>query len=354
MGKFESLFEDLHVIELATALAGPITATFFKELGATVLKIEPPHGDVSRSWKNPFENKGVGTSIYYDSVNGHKNHLVLDLKKEIDQKKFQDYLQTCDILITNLSDRKAEKLNLTYAQIKKVKSDIILANITGYGAKSDKPAFDMMIQADSGLLSMTGYPDQKPAKVPMAIADILASHQLREGILCALLKKMQTGDGSEIQVSLIDSMISALTYQAGNYLMGRHIPQPMGTLHPGIAPYGDIFETADRKSLILAIGSDRQFADFCQALHRTQWIEDSRYHTNGDRVANRRLLTKDIQKVIGQFPADFWLSNLETHAIPAALIRNLGQVLDDPALRHLLVIEETDDHLIKRVKTVVF
>ena len=354
MSKFEFLFKDLNVIELATALAGPLTATFLKELGANVIKIEPPHGDVSRSWKNSFESQAKDRSIYYDSVNGQKYNLVLDLKTDTDQKKFREYIKKCDILITNLSDRKSEKLNLTYTQIKEVKPDIILANITGYGPQSDKPAFDMMIQADSGLLSMTGYPDQKPAKVPFAIADVLASHQLREGILCALINKQQTGKGSEIQVSLIDAMISAFTYQAGNYLMGGQIPQPMGTLHPSIAPYGDIFETADHKWLILAIGSDRQFAEFCRVLNRSQWMEDNHYRTNSVRVANRLSLTEDIQKLIGEFPADFWISSLEKHKIPAALIRNLGEVLDDPALKHLVINEVTEEYAVKRIKTVVF
>ena len=354
MGNLNFLLKDLRVIELATALAGPLTGTFLKELGANVLKVEPPQGDVSRSWKNPFEDQVGNTSIYYDSVNGQKNHLTLDLKNQSDQKRFHDYLVTCDILITNLSDRKAEELNLSYSQLKKIKPDIILANVTGYGPQCDKPAFDMMIQADSGLLSMTGYPDQKPAKVPIAIADILASHQLREGILCALIDRLQTGCGSEVQVTLFDCMISAFTYQAGNYLMGKQIPQPMGTLHPSIAPYGDVFVAADKKLLILAIGNDRQFSNFCQALNRPQWMEDSRYRTNGDRLANRQSLTENIQQLIAEFPSDNWISRLEKHKIPAALIRNLGEVLDDPAIKHMLVHEGTDNNPILRIKTVVF
>lgn len=353
MQDFRSVFQNIQVIELATALAGPLTGTFFQEMGAQVLKIEPPQGDVSRNWRNPFE-QDKESSIYYDAVNGNKKSITLNLKNRQDLKSLHQYLLQCDILITNFTRENAQKFGLTFADLQDHNPRIILGNITGYGPGKQKPAFDMMIQADAGLLSMTGHPEGPPAKVPVAIADILASHQLREGLLCALLKKMVSGQGSEIQVALIDSLVAALTNQAGNYLMGKYIPQPMGTLHPSIAPYGDLFRTADGKWLLLAIGSERQFQSFCQAVNRAAWITDFRYTTNNERLRNRQELDQAIQDVIRQKSAKDWLKTLADYEVPAALIRTLDEVLDDPELHHLIIEEVRDDRSIRRVKTAVF
>ncbi len=354
MHQFSFLFTDLKVVELATALAGPITGTFLKELGADVIKIEPPHGDVSRLWKNSFEAPENQSSIYYDATNGNKKQFNLDLKDGSDRQKLNELLKSIDIVITNLSDRKSRRLGLHYEQLRQIKSDVILANITGYDPFSDKPAFDMMIQADSGLLSMTGHPGGLPAKVPIPIADILASHQLREGILCALLKRLKTGEGSEIQVSLIDSMVSALVNQAGNYLMGQHTPEPMGTLHPGIAPYGDMFEAADRVWLLLAIGSDKQFASFCTVLNCKHWQKDIRYRENKNRVKHREALNKDIRDLIRMQSAAYWLDRFHKYEVPAVLIRNLQEVLEDSSIQHMIIEEMKPDYTIRRVKTIAF
>ncbi|MCB0685731.1 MAG: CoA transferase [Saprospiraceae bacterium] len=353
MSQFDDLLKNLKVLELATALAGPLTGTFLKELGADVLKIEPPHGDVSRYWKNSFEPVG-SQSIYYQVVNGDKKTMTLDLRNSTARKQLSQLIQESDIVITNFHHQQAEKFGMTFEKLSAIKSDIILGNITGYGPKSGKAAFDMMIQADSGLISMTGSKGGMPTKVPIAIADILASHQLRSGTLCALLKKGQTGKGSEIQVSLIDSMISALTNQAGNYLMGKQIPVRMGTLHPSIAPYGEVFETADAKSLLIAVGSEGQFQALCYALNKEEWQEHPKYRDNQNRLINRIDLEREIYPVIKSHPAKFWLAKFEKYNIPAALIRNLQEVLDDPEAAHMLVNELKDQIQIRRLKTFVF
>ncbi|MCB0668342.1 MAG: CoA transferase [Saprospiraceae bacterium] len=350
---FASVFKDLKVVELATALAGPLTGTYFKELGAQVLKIEPPRGDVSRMWKNPFE-KDPATSIYYDSINGLKPCITLDLKNEKDRQKLELHISESDIIISNFTRKKALEFSVSYPDLQKIKSDIILANVTGYGPEVEKAAFDMMIQADSGLLSMTGYPHGLPAKVPLAIADILASHQLREGILCCLLKRLKTGEGSEIQVTLMDSLVSSFTNQAGNYLMGNFIPQPLGTLHPSIAPYGDIFLTADHKYLLLAVGSDVQFQRFCSAIQYQEWVEDGKFRTNQSRIENREQLGEEIGNILCTKSANEWIETFAEWQVPAARIRNLQEVLDDPALQHLIVKETGDSRLIKRMKTLVY
>lgn len=353
MHKFNLLFKDLQVIEIATALAGPLTGTFLKELGANVIKVEPPTGDVSRNWKNPFE-KDQASSIYFDSVNGNKRTISLNLKNDDELRTVKEMIKKSDIVITNFTYRKAEEYGFLFHQLQAIKSDIILANITGYGPASNRSAFDMMIQADSGLLSMTGEPEGKPVKVPIAIADVLASHQLREGILCALLLRWQTGAGSEIQVSLIDSLLAAFVNQAGNYLMGNYIPKPMGTLHPSIAPYGELFQTKDGKWLLLAIGSEHQFQDFCSVISCYQWKEDPRFKLNQYRLKNRKDLSEQIAPIIAGDTAEHWLVTFEKYRIPAAIIRNLQEVLEDPTLRHLIKEEEKNGHEIHRIKTVVF
>ena len=265
------------------------------------------------------------------------------------------YLLQSDIVITNFTAVKAEEFNLTYQYLKALKSDIILANISGFGVHDESPAFDILMQAESGLLSITGHPDGLPAKIPIPIVDILASHQLKEGILCALLKRQTTGLGAEIQVSLIDSAISALANQAGNYLMGGKIPGPMGTQHPSIAPYGDLYNTSDHQCILLAVGSEKQFKNLCVALDQSSLSNHKKFSINKARVKNRKALNKKISQIIGKKTAKYWQQKFKSNKVPASMIKSLADVFAQERYAHLIIhgqTQATSEH--QRVRTVVF
>jgi crotonobetainyl-CoA:carnitine CoA-transferase CaiB-like acyl-CoA transferase len=355
MNDFTPIFKNLYIVELATALAGPQTGTFFMELGAQVTKMEPPMGDVSRHWKNTFESDSDRSSIYYLSINGNKKSMTIDLNDSRDKIKLKNHLRKADIVITNFTALKAQEFSLTYQDLKELKSDVILANISGYGLHDESPAFDILIQAESGLLSMTGYPNDLPAKIPIPIVDILASHQLKEGILCGLLKRQNTGEGAEIQVSLIDSAISALANQAGNYLMGGIIPAPMGTQHPSIAPYGDLFYTSDGKCILLAVGSEKQFKSLCIALDQASLSDHKKFSTNKTRVKNRKALHEKISHIIAMKKGKYWQQKFKLNKVPATMIKSLAEVFSQKRYAHMVLKGQTQaESEFQRVRTVVF
>ena len=263
------LFKNLKVVELASVLAGPAVGMFFAELGAEVIKIEnaTTGGDVTRKWKLPTESPNASQSAYYSSVNWNKQTIFADLTTETDQTKIHDLIKTADIIISNFNHQSAQKLKMDYDTLQKINPKLIFAQLTAYGENDDTPAFDVVLQAEAGFMYMNGEAEREAVKMPVALIDLLAAHQLKEGILVALLQRQQTGKGSFVTASLVESAISSLANQATNWLMGNHIPQRMGTMHPNIAPYGDVFYTADDKPIVLAVGTERQFENLCAVLN---------------------------------------------------------------------------------------
>ncbi len=349
------IFKDLSIIEVASALAGPQAGTFFKELGADILKVEPPQGDISRRWRSGTEDLSADCSIYYSSVNGDKKSVRLDLQLTADRDQLGRWLADCDVLITNFSDRQAQRFGLDYGRLGTQYPKLILANLTGFGRQSDRRAFDVLMQAETGYLSMTGEPNRPPSKIPIPFIDIIAGHQLKEAILVALYRRTITNKGGEIQLSLFDSAISALANQASNYLMGGTIPGPMGTQHPSIAPYGDLYRTRDDQWLVLAIGSDQHFKTLCQGMGLTDLPRDIRFSTNANRVTHRTLLNGVLQERFAQDTLEQWLDKFETNDILGGPVRDLAQVFALPQSHHLIAEEELPDRtLSRRVKTAVF
>ena len=254
-----SFFKNLKVVELASVLAGPSVGMFFAELGCDVKKVEHPSGDMTRKWKLPKENKEANISGYYCSVNWGKEVHFSNLKNKKDNQKVREWISEADILISNFKYGDADKFNLSYASLREDNPRLIYAHLSGYGSDTARAAFDVIIQAESGFMHMNGQSDGPPTKMPVALMDVLAAHQMKEGILCALLEREKTGKGGLIEASLIDSGIASLANQATNYLMGDSIPSRKGSIHPNIAPYGEYFECKDGKLMVLAIGTDKQF-----------------------------------------------------------------------------------------------
>ncbi len=349
--------QNLKVIELASVLAGPSVGQFFAELGAKVIKVEnkKTKGDVTRQWKLANEPKDADYSAYYCSVNWNKEVIFADLSDPQDQKHIYELSKDADIIIANFKTGADVKLKMDYETFRQIKPSIIYGKITGFGDTSKRVAFDVVLQAETGFMYMNGTPQSGPVKMPVALMDLLAAHQLKEGILVALLNRTKTGEGAMVSASLFDAAIASLANQASNYLMANHVPQPMGTLHPNIAPYGEMFATKDHKQIVLAIGNDKQFVAMCQVLGNSELSQDERFVNNLARVANRQILAEVLAPLIQNFERDDLLGKFVQNFVPAGAIRNMQEVFELPRSQELILTEQkADNRTAKCVRTCVF
>jgi crotonobetainyl-CoA:carnitine CoA-transferase CaiB-like acyl-CoA transferase len=349
------MLKDLVVIDASTVLAGPSVATFFAELGAKVIKVEHPNNhDTTRNWKLPSENKNSAISAYFSSINYLKEYAQLDLKNVEDHASFMKLIESADILISNFKSGNDVKLNITDQQLFAANPKLIIGKISGYGEDDDRVAYDLILQAESGFMSMNGTPESGPVKMPVALIDVLSAHHLKEGLLLALYERQQTGKGKSINVSLYDAAISSLTNQASNYLMSGHIPQRIGSSHPNISPYGELFTTVDDVTITFAIGSNIHFRKLCEVLDLNILTSDDRYSENQQRVINRKELQREIQEKVSTRSSLVLLQKLEELHVPAGKVKNLKEVFEDEAAKKLVRSEIIDDVQTKRVTSVVF
>jgi len=332
------IFKDLKVIELAGVLAGPSVGVFFSELGAKVIKIENPKtkGDVTRQWKTAGENPNEETSAYYWSVNTGKDILFLDITISEELERLYKLVKDADILITNYKYMNEVKLKVDYKTLKALNPKLIYAAVNGFGEESPRTAYDLILQAESGFMFMNGEAKSDPVKMPVALIDILAGHHLKEAILIALLKRSKSGKGSHIAVSLFDSAVTSLANQATNWLIGAHLPVAMGSLHPNIAPYGELFLTKDKQLITLAIGSDKQFQNLCRVLGLNDTIQDDRFKTNQGRVTHRKHLFAILHQAIEKFNFSILYKACLDRDIAMGKIRNIKEVFETDEAKALL------------------
>ncbi|GJM31343.1 MAG: CoA transferase [Saprospiraceae bacterium] len=352
-----SFFSDLKVMELASVLAGPAVGQFFAELGAEVIKVEnkTTNGDITRRWKLPGEPPKATESAYYCSVNWGKKVHLLDLSQESDREQVYKWIRETDIVISNFKLSSAQRMGLDYESLYTKNPRLIYAQLTAFGETESRTAFDVVLQAEAGFLYMSGEAGRPPVKMPVALIDLLAAHQLKEGILLALMQRMKTGKGSYVSTSLLASALSSLANQATNWLMGAHIPQPMGSQHPNIAPYGDIFYTLDQKPIVLAAGTEKQFVELCKCLKINNLIDDARFKRNVDRVKNRQALIDLLSQAIQQETRDELMEKLHQNSVPAGSIRNMQEVFEMPMAKSMILREQLDDGRTSQcVKTVAF
>jgi crotonobetainyl-CoA:carnitine CoA-transferase CaiB-like acyl-CoA transferase len=346
-------FSDLIVVELAGVLAGPSAGLFFAELGATVIKIENPKtgGDVTRSWKLQTENKEDKTSAYFWSINSDKEIIFLDLLLDNDLQQFYNLIKTADILISNYKFGDDIKLKVDYNTLKTINPTIIYASINGFGSNSPRTAYDLILQAESGFMFMNGEKNGSALKMPVALIDILAGHQLKEAILIALLNKYKTKLGSCVSVSLFDTAIASLANQATNWLIAHHLPTAQGSLHPNIAPYGEIFITKDNHQITFAIGSDKQFKQLCEIL---KLKTNAEYISNQLRVTSRIALFEILNEEIQKLDFEILFNDCLKHDVPIGKIRNLKEVFELPEAQNLLNTFNHQNNTLSTVKSVAF
>lgn len=331
------MFTGLRVLELASVLAGPSVGQFFAELGAEVIKVENPKtgGDVTRSWKSAGEQTD-DRSAYFCSCNWGKKSIALDLTLAGDLEVVKKLSIRSDIIIVSYKPGDAEKLGVSYHELKGANPRVIYGQITGYGADDDRVGYDAVIQAESGFMDLNGEKNGLPTKMPVALVDVLAGHQLKEGLLLALLNRERTGAGDLVEVSLVQSAVASLVNQATNWLVGGKLPTRQGSSHPNIAPYGDSFVTQDGKRILLAVGSDKQFDE----LRKILGIEDSDavgFSKNHQRVLGREALNRIIAEKIFQLDSGELTQKLNSHKIPAGFIQNMKQVFEMPAAKEIQI-----------------
>ncbi|NVK27122.1 MAG: CoA transferase [Flavobacteriia bacterium] len=343
----------LKVVELATVLAGPEVGRFLAELGASVVKYEPPKGDVTRGWRLADEDSTSSISAYFAAINAQKSYAQLDLKSSLGVDALQGLLAGADILLTNFKPEDEAAFGLTSDVLKSKFPRLIWGKITGFSSDVNRPAFDVVLQAETGWISMTGQPNQLPSKLPVAMIDVIAAHQLKEAILLALLEREKTGKGSHWMVSLEEASFSALANQATNYWMNGQVAKAMGTGHPNIAPYGDLLPTRDEKWAVPAIGSHAQFQKFTELLNLPELANDLRFRSNVDRVTNRSALIEELSKASAQWNSEDLNKACGDQRIPLGIVRSIDEVLDSPQAQNVALDEEIDGRQTRRVKSFV-
>jgi crotonobetainyl-CoA:carnitine CoA-transferase CaiB-like acyl-CoA transferase len=319
----------LKVVDLSRFIAGPYCTMKLGDMGAEVIKVESPgKGDDSRALGPPFLE---GEAAYYLSFNRNKKSITLNLRDEKARHILHKLIAEADILVENFRVGVTEKMGLTYEDVKKINEEIIYCSITGYGHNSpyrEKPSFDVMIQGEAGLMSITGFPDGPPQRLGVAIADVLGGFHAVEGILLALINRMKTGKGQFIDVSLMDSIIAILTYQAGNYLATGEAPGRVGNRHPMITPY-ESFETSDGY-VIFAVGNQRLWESFVKVLGREDLNQDPRFSDMKSRNQNPGELKIILEEITRGKTTGEWVEIMEKAGVPCGRIRTIDQVLTDP------------------------
>lgn len=317
----------LRVLDLTHALAGPYCTMLLGDLGADVIKVEPPgDGDHSRRWGPPFIE---GQSTYFMSVNRNKRSVVLDLKREAARAAAVELAMACDVLVENFRPGTAARLGLGAEELRARKPELVYASISGFGqGRPSLAGYDQIAQGTSGLMSITGEPDGVPTKVGVPVGDMVAGMFTAHAILASLLERQRTGAGRHIDVALNDALLALLTYQAGRFFATGRPPGREGNYHPTIAPYGT-FATRDGH-VNIAVGSDEQFQRFCEALQAPELASDRRFANNAGRQVARAELTVEIERRLTRRTTGEWLARMEAASIPAGPIHDLEMAFADP------------------------
>jgi len=321
--------EHIRVCDLSRILSGPFCTMTLGDMGAEVIKVEPPLGDDTRRWGPPFVG---GESAYFLSVNRNKKSIILDLKTAAGKTALEKLIRKSDVLIENFRTGTLARLGFGYETTSKLNPRLIYCSITGYGQTGPRafaPGFDVVIQGESGAMDVTGFPDGPPIKFGLSIADIVAGMNAVQAILLALLVREKSGRGQHIDISLLDSLVGCLTYQAQNHFAGAS-PQRLGNRHPSIAPY-EMFETADGY-MNVGVGNEGLWKKFCTATALPDLCDDPRFATNEDRLRNYTPLRSLLEAKLKTRSRTEWQRIFEESGIPCGPIRTVSEVFEDPQI----------------------
>jgi crotonobetainyl-CoA:carnitine CoA-transferase CaiB-like acyl-CoA transferase len=329
--------DDVTILDLSHALAGPFASTMLADYGAEVIKIEPLEGEIARGWGPPFYGRETS---YFVNLNRNKKSVALDLKHPDGKAIFLRLLDHADVVLENLRIGAVAKLGIDYARASERKPDIIYCSISGFGQDGpyrDRAALDLVAQAESGMMSITGEPGGRGVRCGVSIADITAGMYSAFGILTALHARERTGKGQFIDVSMFDGQLGLLSGMIGNYLADRVVPKPMGTAYGAVLPY-QTFQTKTR-DIAVGVGSDKVWRAICPLLGLPDMAADPHYVTNAARHANRPSLIERLQRAFLTKSYEEWEAILMPAGVPIGAINTIDQVVAHPqvAARHSLV-----------------
>ncbi|MCY4077400.1 MAG: CoA transferase [Acidobacteria bacterium] len=328
----------LRVLDLTRVLAGPYCAMMLGDMGAEVIKIEEPaEGDDTRSWA-PHRQ---GWSTFFLGLNRSKKSLAIDLKSDAGADVLGRLIDTADVLIENFRPGSLSKLGFGYERVADRNPRLVYCSITGYGQTGPRrrlPGYDAVIQAESGLMDVTGHPDGPPTRVGVAITDYLAGLYAMNGILLALRERDRSGRGQHVDIALLDAMTSTLALPAGVYFHTGEAPGREGNQHHTLTPYETM---AVRDGLVVvAAGNQRLWRQLCAAVDSSDLLDDVRYATNTDRMRHRGALIDELSRRLGRFTCEELIARLRAHTVPCGQVRRLADALEDPHLRERAMVVE--------------
>ncbi len=346
--------EGIRVVDLGHVLAAPTCTMFLADLGAEVIHIEPAHGDDSREF-GPFAGeRDKNRSGYFVSLNRNKKSLVLDLKSDKGKRILTELIRKSDVIVENYRPTTMKKLGFSWKDIKEINPRIVYASICGFGHDSlpgydTRPAYDMVAQGYSGLMSITGPDGGPPCRVGSSIGDIIAGHQAAIGILAALINREKTGKGQHYDGSMVDGLFCMLENASVRYTLTGEIPCSLGSAHPSIVPF-QAFRTKDEAWFIAAIGNDALWAKYCKVIEREDLTNDPRFRTNPLRTKNKTELIPVLDVEMAKKTRQEWSAIFDTAALPYSPINNMREICEDPHIKYRGMLVEIDQPRAGRMK----
>lgn len=347
----KSVLENIRVVDLTQALAGPYCTMLLGDMGADVIKIEAPGaGDQSRGWGPPFVH---GESTYFLAINRNKRSVTLDLRDPEGRQILHKLTAAADVVVCNIPRQASrERAGVDFETLRSLNPSLVYCLISGYGVTgpyAERPGYDLIAQGEAGAMSVTGEPDGEPMRYPIPIADISTGLYATIGILAALLTRQRTGDGQFLDLTLLESQSAWLTTLASSLMNGNEQPQRIGNAHPNIVPY-QVFKARD-KYIIVGVGTEKLWREFCDLLDLSHLREDSRFATNADRNKNREQLIPILDELFSTQPADYWLEKLKGTGIPNGPINSIAETLAHPQHRARNFIVELEHPLAGLVRS---
>jgi len=322
--------DGVKVLDLSRAVAGPFCTLMLGDLGARVIKIEEPgSGDETRQWGPPFVQ---GESAYFLSLNRNKESVALDFKREEDRKLLDGLVRECDVAVQNFRPGVPERLGIDYESLRRRNPGLIYVSISGFGQSGpdrERPGYDLIIQAMSGMMRASGTATG-PAKSCFPAADVLAGQTASQAVLAALYARQRTGEGAHIEVSLLESLLFAMSLHTTASLLTGVTPEPHGTSHPSIVPY-QLLRCQDNL-LAVAVPNQRIWRRFCDALGKPGWLEDERFRTNRDRIGHREALIAEIEEIMKRRPSAEWVRILDQHGVPCGPLLKVSDIVQHPQI----------------------
>jgi len=352
--------ENIRILDITRALAGPYCTMMLGDLGADVIKVERPSlGDETRSWGPPFVGEPYGNypgeSAYFLAANRNKRSVTVNIRTPEGQEIIRQLAGISDVLVENYRTGDLDKLGLGYPDMHRLYPKLIYCSVSGYGRtgpNADRPGYDAIIQAEAGMMSITGPVEGPPSRVGIPIIDITSGMFASTAILSALRARDITGEGQLVDISLFDSHVALLSNVASNYLVGQEPPRRLGNGHPNLVPYQAF--PARNGWFILGVGNDKQWGQLCDVLDRPEFKTDSRFASNGERVANRETLVGELTKIFAQKDADDWLADFVKAGLPCGRINSIPEVFDHPQAQAREMTLETEHATAGTVKLTGF